>query len=114
MGDGRAEGARLRAFGIDVNPLPVAGHFGEAVDARLVDRRPAAGAEREAVFSKQIARAFKDRGHFVLPPHPVTPALCRGPGAACSEFVAPGSRDEPGMTPWSDWRDNGGTDDAGE
>jgi hypothetical protein len=46
MGDGRAERRRLGARGIDMDPLEIAGRLGEAVDHRLIDRDPIAGAER--------------------------------------------------------------------
>ena len=40
MGHGRAKGAILGPFRIDMDPLEIAGALGEAVDPRLIDGQP--------------------------------------------------------------------------
>ena len=45
MGDGRPEGPALGPFGVDMDPLVVAGGLGEEVDLLLVDPVPLAVAE---------------------------------------------------------------------
>src|SRR5215210_31320 len=45
VGDSSAERTPLRSLDVDVNPLPVAGSFGEKVDATLIDDGSLAGAQ---------------------------------------------------------------------
>ncbi len=57
MGDGPATGhLGGGALGIDVDPLMVAGDFGEGVDHRLVDGQPVADPEFGSDMLEQVVR----------------------------------------------------------
>jgi len=54
---GGAERPGLRPFGVDVDPLVIAGDIGECVDPGLVDDHPVAGAEIGARRLEQLRGA---------------------------------------------------------
>jgi hypothetical protein len=58
--DRAAEGAGLRALGVDVNPLVVAGDVGECVDSVLLDSYPLAAPQVAAGPFPQSVRAADD------------------------------------------------------
>ncbi|MCY1466539.1 hypothetical protein D9M71_848750 [compost metagenome] len=63
MGDAGAEGAAGGADGVDVNPLVIAGGFGELVDARLLDADPVTAAQLFTHVFQQFRRCRKDHRH---------------------------------------------------
>lgn len=72
MRDGGPVRAAARAFGVEVDPLVVAGRLGESVDALLVDREPVAGAEARSDGGFKFLDGREDPGfgsaHVYLPP----------------------------------------------
>ena len=60
VGDGAAEGPRLRALHVDVDPLVVAGRVGEPVDPVLLDRDPLRGPELLADGGGHLVKGGED------------------------------------------------------
>ena len=56
MGNGSTEAASFRFFGIDVNPLVIAGGIGKQIDAGLVDGESVALTQALAHRGFQIQR----------------------------------------------------------
>jgi hypothetical protein len=61
MRDGGAEGTVLGTSRVDMDPLPVAGDFGEAVDTALVDRSQPVGPRRVPSAPSKAAGVSKTR-----------------------------------------------------
>ena len=63
MRDRPTERPGLRALDIDMDPLMIAGHLGEAIYAVLVDAQPLGRTEQRSFLSKQIGRMIEDGRH---------------------------------------------------
>ena len=76
MSDRPAERRRARRLRVDVDELPVLGHLGEGVDARLIDEEPA----RDERLAADARGQFVD-GHLLFGDavhHPCSPNIGGG------------------------------------
>jgi hypothetical protein len=63
MSNGSTERAALGSLDIDMDPLAILGHFGKAINPRLIDGEPFGLAKLRALSAIQILRAVEYRGH---------------------------------------------------